>query len=413
VILPTLYHLVFKRAWGKSSLLILMISLGWNQSSSAQTLESIDAICAYAITHHPLLDNQVLSIQKEQLNQNVLNIWAPLSLNYQGGQINYGGFDSYLSIQQDFSPLFRQKEKKESIALINRRVDLLSAEKSILMEELRFDLKLMYNEWTYWDSKIVLYDFVLQLYSDLEQILAARYKAGKLDLVSWELFKKEQNKILSNKNSLEHNYNKVVLQLRAAAFLEDSVVFVSNSLTQLADVDQQLDLDNSLYFSTYKARQKIIAQQVSLEKIKAKQINWNVGYFAQSLENRFIFQGFSIGLEVPIDRRASKVKQQKLLLEQQQSQNKEAFERRHFQAELQKIQANLAFYKQAIENYKTVTKPRQVLIKEKIVQQYTQGALDFLRFSQIQKQLLEEQESYLDWVKMLNEQVLQLDYLIK
>jgi cobalt-zinc-cadmium resistance protein CzcA len=142
-------------------------------------------------------------------------------------------------------------------------------------------------------------------------------------------------------------------------------------------------------------------------------VHWNVGYFAQSLENTFIFQGFSIGLEVPIDRRASKVKQQQLLLEQQQNQNKEAFERRHFQAQLKKVQADLAFYNQAIEHYKVVTKPRQLLIKEKIVQQYRQGALDFLRFSQIQKQLLEEQESYLDWVKMLNEQVLQVNYLTK
>lgn len=413
VILPTLYHLVFKRAWGKSSLLILIISLGWNQSSSAQSLESIDEICEYAIAHHPLLDNQALSIEKEKLNQNALNIWTPLSLTYQGGQINYGGFDSYLSIQQDISPLFRQKEKKVSSALINRQVDLLSAEKRILMEELRFDLKLRYNEWTYWNSKIVLYDSVLQLYTNLEQILAARYQAGKLDIVSWELFKKEKNTMLNHKNSLAHHCNKAVLELRAAAFLEDSVDFVATDLTQLMDVEQELDLDNSLYFSTYKARQKIIAQQVSLEKIKAKKIHWNVGYFAQSLENTFVFQGFSIGLEVPIDRRTSKVKQQQLLLEQQQNQNKEVFERRHFEAQLQKVQANLAFYKQAIEHYKVVTKPRQLLIKEKIVQQYRQGALDFLRFSQIQKQLLEEQESYLDWVKMLNEQVLQVNYLTK
>lgn len=411
VILPTLYYLVFNRAWSKSVVLILMLSLGWNQNSSAQSLEGIDAICDYAITHHPLLDNQVLSIQQEELNRKAFNIWTPLSLNYQGGQINYGSFDSYITIQQDISPLFRQKEKKEQLNLVKHKVDLLSAEKSILIEELRFDLKLMYNEWTYWNSKIELYDSVLQLYNNLEKVLAARYKAGELDFVSWELFKNEQNKMLRNKSSLEHQYKTIAVQLRTAAFLEDSATFVSNNLNQLEGINKPLDLENSLYFATYKARQKIIAQQVSLEKIKAKQLNWNLGYFAQSLENQFVFQGFSIGVEVPIDQRGAKVKQQQLLLEQQQNQNKEEFERRYFQGQLQKAQENLDFYKQTIENYKKVVEPRQVLIKEKIVQQYTQGALDFLKFSQIQRQLLEEQETYLDWVKMLNEQILQLDYL--
>ncbi|CAA6829099.1 MAG: Cobalt-zinc-cadmium resistance protein CzcA; Cation efflux system protein CusA [uncultured Aureispira sp.] len=411
VILPTLYHLVFKGAWKKSSFLILLVSLGWNQSSSAQSLENVDAICAYAIRHHPLLDNQELSIQKEALNRKALNAWAPLSLNYQGGQINYGGFDSYLSIEQDISPLFRQKEKKEQLHLIETEVAFLSAEKKVLIEELRFDLKLRYNEWTYWNSKIMLYDSVLQWYTKLEKKLAAQYKAGKLDVVSWALFKKEQNQILKHKNSLEHHAMQVGLALKSAAFLEDSAVFVPTTLTPLAEVDRALDFDNSVYFSTYKARQKIIAQQVALEQIKSKQLHWNVGYFAQSLENNFVFQGFSIGVEVPIDRRVSKVKQQQLLLEQQQSQNEEAFEQHRFQAKLQQVQANIAFYKQAIENYQTETKPRQLLIQEKIVQQYAQGALDFLRFSQIQTQLLEEQDNYLDWVKMLNEQVLQLDYL--
>jgi cobalt-zinc-cadmium resistance protein CzcA len=411
VILPTLYYLVFKRGWGKTTVLLLMLSLGGSQSSFAQSLEGVDAICDYAITHHPLLDNHNLSIQKEGLNRKALNTWSPLSLTYQGGQINYGGFDSYLSIQQDVSPLFRQKEKKEQLNLINHQVDLLGVEQQILTEELRFDLKLMYNEWAYWNSKIVLYDSVLQLYNNLEKILDARYQVGELDLVSWELFKKEQGRIFRQKNTLEHNYKNIVLQLRTAAFLEDSVALVSRNLSQLVEVDKELDLDNSLYFSSYQTRKEIIAQQVSLEKIKAKQLTWNVGYFAQSLENRFVFQGFSIGLEVPIDRRASKIKQQQLLLEKQQIQNREEFERHHFQGQLQKTQENLAFYKKAIENYQRLTKPRQSLIKEKIVQQYTQGALDFLAFSQIQKQLLEEQEIYLEWVKMLNEQILQLDYL--
>lgn len=411
VILPTLYYLVFRRGWGKITVIILMLSLGGNQSSSAQTLEGIDAICDYALTHHPLLDNHLLSIEKEGLNQKSLNIWASLSLNYQGGQINYGGFDSYLSIQQDISPLFRQKEKKETFDLINNQVALLSVEKQILTEELRFDLKLLYNEWMYWNSKIVLYDSVLQLYNDLEQIMAARYKVGELDFISWELFKMEKNKIVRQKSTLEHNYDNVVLQLRTVAFLEDSVVLVSKDLTELVELDKELDLENSLYFSSYQARKKVITQQVSLEKIKAKQITWNVGYFAQSLENRFVFQGFSIGVEVPLDRRRSKVKQRQLLLEKQQIQNREQFERQYFENKLKKTQENLVFYKKAIEHYKQVTKPRQSLIKEKIVQQYRQGALDFLKFSQIQEQLLKEQEIYLDWVKMFNEQRLQLDYL--
>ena len=411
VILPTLYHLVFKRAWGKSSLLILLFSIGWNQSSFAQPLENIDAICAYAMAHHPLLDHQDLSIQKEALNRKALNSWAPLSLTYQGGQINYDGFDSYLSIQQDISPLFRQKEKKEQLDLIQSEVVFLNAEKKILMEELRYDLKLMHNDWTYWNSKIKLYDSVLELYLNLEKNLAARYEAGKLDLVGWELFKKEKNQITTHKNSLEHQYRQLARKLRAAAFLEDSVDFIATNLSPLAEVDRALDFDNSLYFSTYKARQKVIERQISLEKMKANQLSWNIGYFAQSLENKFIFQGFSIGVEVSIDRRVSKVQQQQLLLEQQQNKQKEAIERRHFQGQLQEVQANIGFYKQAIENYKALTEPRQLLIKEKIVQQYRQGALDILRFNQIQQQLLEEQETYLDWVKMLNEQVLQFDYL--
>ncbi|RLD21080.1 MAG: hypothetical protein DRI69_04940, partial [Bacteroidetes bacterium] len=139
--------------------------------------------------------------------------------------------------------------------------------------------------------------------------------------------------------------------------------------------------------------------------------SWNIGYFAQSLEKSFLFQGVTAGVLIPIDQRARKVKVQQLVLEQDRLDNDSRIITQEFEHQITTLKSNLQYLNQSIQDFQNTALPKQSLIYRSSTIQYEQGAMDFLRYSQIQERLIAGRNAYLDWIKSYNEQVLQLMYL--
>jgi len=411
VVLPTLYYLVFKRKWMKQSLAVLVVFLGFNNYAQAQELQNFEAVYAYTIENHPLIQNIELSKESELLNNKALGEWSPLSINYQGGQINYIGYDHVLSIDQDISPLFQQKARKAKKSLTESKIALLNVNQQVLLEQLKFDLQAAYNEWQYWNSKKQLYDTIFQLYEQLAPKIEAQYKVGELDIVDFELFNNEKINIQQEQNQISRQQKAAEWQIRRSALLGDSVKLTMSVLQPLPESTFNLDADKSLYLLKYQKKKAILDNQIRLEKINSKQIALNIGYFAQSLENVFVFQGFNIGVQIPIDRRSSKVKMQQLSIERQRIDNEKSLQILQFERQIDLLKSNMEFQKESIANYKSKVQPKQAIILDKARKQYEEGEIGFLRFSQIQERLLSSRNDYLDWTKSYNEQVLQLIYL--
>lgn len=411
VVLPTLYYLFFKKKWSQNILVAFILFGSIQGNVFAQELQSFEDIYTYTVQHHPLLKRAALAKESESLNKKAFNIWMPTAVDYQGGQINYFGFDHILSINQDISPFFRAKERKKNIAIVDRKIDLLEVKEKILLQELKFDLQLAFNDWQYWDSKRALYDSIYQLYKQLDYRIQVQYEVGDLDIVNFELFNHEKYTIEQQKNEFDQKVKIAVEKIRELSFMDDSIQLKTSAFELLSNDTLGVDLDNNLYLSVFQKRKLIIDKQIELEKIAAKQLSWNIGYFAQSLENNLLYQGVYVGIQIPIDRRKSSVKVQQYALEKLQIDKENEAELKRYIYKTKVLQSNLGYLAEAIANYKKNSLPRQIILLEKARQQYEKGELDFLPFSQIQKKLFEEQNSYIDKIKRFNEQLLQLTYL--
>ena len=155
----------------------------------------------------------------------------------------------------------------------------------------------------------------------------------------------------------------------------------------------------------------MIAKQIEVENLLPKQASWNIGYFAQSLEKSFLFQGVTAGVQIPIDQRARKVKVLQLGLEQDRLDNNTRINTREFEHRINTLKSNLEYLNQSILDFQNTALPKQSLIFRSSSIQYEQGAMDFLRYSQIQERLIAGRNAYLDWIKSYNEQVLEIMYL--
>lgn len=411
ILLPTLYYLIFKRKWLKQSLVSLLFVIGMTGLSNAQTMGTFDEVYAFVIQNHPLVQNIDLSKESEMLNQKGYGQWDPLSLHYQGGQINFDGYDHLISISQDISPLFRNKERTAYRAWVESKVALLDAEKGILLNQLGFDLQDVFNDWHFWNSKLQLYDEIYQLYLELDSKIRLQYDVGEIGLIEYELFNQEKLSIQQMQNQISLEMKSAEWQIRKLALLGDSIRLLPKALEQLPAGSLDLSLEKNPYLLMYQIKKEVLEKQVVLEERSASQPSWNLGYYSQSLEKNFLFQGFNVGVQVPLDRRSSKVKTQQLAIDQDRMDNLKTLQLQQFESEIEAIRSELDFLQVSIDTYQQNTQPGQSVILDKASKQYEQGEIDFLRFSQIQERLLQRRTDYLDWLRAYNKQLIRYKYL--
>jgi cobalt-zinc-cadmium resistance protein CzcA len=411
VLLPTLYYLIFKRKWMKSAGMIIILLMGFNFSSQAQTLSTFEEIYSEALSNHPQIENFNLDKTSVALERKAIGQWSPVELTYQGGQINYSGFDHQLAINQDISPLFRVSDRNVRKEIINSRLNLLDTEQRLLVYQMKFDLKTAYNEWQFQNSRKQLHDKITDLYQDLEPRVNLQYESGEIDGVEYEIFKGEKASILQKGSVIDQARVSAEWQLRNLAWLADSFTIAPTALEKLDAPLLTQNLESSLYIQKFSHERSIIDHQIRLEKITGRQIDWNVGYFAQSLEDDFVFQGFEIGVQLPLDKRQSLVRGQQLVVDQKKLDNERQMQRQLFENRIAALLNKIQVMNQSIEDYSAQILDGNKVILDKVRKQFEIGEIDFFRFSQIQERLLSRETEYLELVKTHNELVLQLLYL--
>jgi cobalt-zinc-cadmium resistance protein CzcA len=413
VLIPTLYYLIFKKKWMKQSVIIMLCFWGFSSFIQAQTLGTFKEIYEHAITHHPIIQNIELSKVSEALNANALIGWAPVSINYQGGQINYPGFDHQVNVVQDISPLFRNKVRSAQKSLIESKVELLDTEQKMMLNEIKFELLSAYNEWMYWTSKKRLTDSIIHLYELLAPKIQLQFDVGEIDIVHYEFFNNDLIHIRQTQNRDEQKMRAAESQIRKIGVLNDSITLVPNELKKIPDIELSLEDEKGLYLEAYRSKSKSLDDQIRVEKISSTQPSWNIGYFSQSLEKRFLYHGFSAGLKIPLDQRLQKVRTQQLAIEKQRLDNEKTLQILQFEHDLAAVKNNLDYLERSILEFEVFSLPKQAVIFEKSKTQYEQGEIDFLRFSQIQERLLAKQNNYLDWLKSYNDQLIHFMYLTR
>ncbi|MCB0644545.1 MAG: hypothetical protein KDC44_23030, partial [Phaeodactylibacter sp.] len=352
LMLPALYYLFYRRKYAVRILPMLLFFLSAALPAQSQSFDSFEAVYDYALAHHPQLQNQDLSVNQITLKKEAVGQWDPLTLNYQGGQINYAGFDHFFSVNQDISNLFGNQARKNAI---DREAGVASFDKLLLANELKFSLKKAYDHWAYEQAQLLLTDSIRSIYESLQPMVDLRQELGETGGMEGALYR---NQLL--------NYQQAYLLqqqvVEAAAFLIRELAYLPQDAVLKAPVYALLPVDtftlkpeSSLYAQTFELKRDLLqAQLVQVEK-EARLPSVQIGYFMQSLEKDLGFQGISLGLGIPLDRRQLKTQRQQYQLENLKLENEQQGLIAQYDTRIRALEKQLELLQEYLQQYRQGT----------------------------------------------------------
>jgi len=408
LILPALYFLFYKKQYVQKSLLTLLLFVGSLSGLKAQTFSSFEEVLSHAMQHHPQLQIQDFNVAQKTLEKEAIGQWTPLSLDYQGGQINYEGYDHFFTLNQNLNHLFGKADKN---SVINSEVNALSFEKKLLANELQFSLKKVYDEWTYQYAQIQLTDSILLLHQALNPIVQLQFEAGEVSRLDQELHANQLLQLQQNRRLQVQKVEASEFAIRTIAYLPKDAQLLPTTFERFPIEDFELDANASLYLQTYQLKRAVLeANLIQLEKA-AKRPDLNVGYFMQSLEKDLGFQGINVGIGIPLDRREAKTQRKQFDLSTQQLEVEKEAVVASYQIKMEQLKSQLSSIQAYLDQYEQNIVLTQSNVLRIAQLQYREGALDFLSLVQIQERVLRAQEAYLAQIKAFNATLLELSYL--
>nr|WP_255785391.1 TolC family protein [Membranihabitans maritimus] len=139
--------------------------------------------------------------------------------------------------------------------------------------------------------------------------------------------------------------------------------------------------------------------------------SFQLGYFTQSLEADHNYHGFQLTVQIPIDKRIENTNVQQLKVQQNQIQNENQAKINELNLKTSQLKSSIHQLENIIERYAQNMSSSQDRLLEKVKQKYTNGEINFLEFSQIQRRIFQNQNEYLDHTQVYNEKVILLNYL--
>lgn len=411
VVLPALYHLVnYHRAKGAAAGMVIITGLILvpGKPVSAQTIGSFSDLYDYALQNNLELRNLELNLEKNQLEKERAGQWAPLEFSYLGGQMNTAAFDHQLSVRQNINHLFN---RTQSTKLVDARVAELVAEGEIYRTELAYALRREYIAWNYEISRQRVLDSLVRLYQRLETKITVRLKAGTLGAIDEQLLRQQIRELELRRANAVQSAALAETELRRTALLPPTRQLLPRPL-ELENLPQSQDSAGvSPYLLVLDRRRDRLEKTTRLKNLQERQPQISVGYFLQSLDRAFIFQGATLGAGIPLDRRGSKVRNQQLELERRQIDNQaEALQiRQGLRVTVLRDQVNTL--RATLQEFRVSDRESAKRVQSVARLQFEEGSIDFFTFSQLTERLLTAKLTYLDQLRILYLLTAELDYL--
>lgn len=352
IVLPILYLLSEKRLKMKTAissktltvLMLLVGSLSFAQTAKPVTLQE-------AITIAKKNSSELKVADKEIEKQTVLKKTAfqtdPLQIQYQGGQFNTEAYDHNVSVQQYF-PVGNIGANRR---LQGELVKLAEKRKAISEYEIEKAVSLAYYQYLYGVSVRKLNNELAEIYGKFLKNAELRFETGESGKIEVISAKAKMKEIETRQAQLNYELDIYAKQLQFFLQTEENVV-----------PNETVDLEYILAASPNSKADDLLGnyyqQQISVYQNEAKAFSaqrvpkLGVGYFAQSIDSEFYYQGFTAGIQLPLfgGANTAKAKASRISADQAQfefDKNKIALnlKKQELKNEYQKQKKGLEYYK--------------------------------------------------------------------
>lgn len=348
------------------------------------------------------LEVQLAKVYEEQKSN---KSFGATQVDYSGGQINSAVYDNQLNVNQDISPLLQNGKWNK---LADNQLQLLRNEKSLLLNNLKYEL---YKEYIYWQFADAQHSYYLKLEDQLKNLLPvieSRYANGEIDAMDWIFAKNELAKLQARILAAQTQKMKREQAIYSIAFLPSGTALESVPFER--HLEPIVQFDSSSYQQFYATKSDAILNAASLHKKLNNTPSISAGYFHQSLENEFGFQGLNLGIAIPIDRsRANAAKAigelEKNVVLQEQAQQVQDFNL----ILLQEKQKRKILAKSELIYTPTFLSENQKNIL-RLNSKLAEGEIDAATYGLYLQNIINTEINYLEWVLQCNLNQIEINY---
>lgn len=403
-ILPTLYFVLKRAKWAVASLLFIGI---FSTNANAQSITGFNDLYTIAVKRNLAVLSNKNAFEKSKVDVNSASSLDPFQFDYNGGQINVRQFDHFFSINQDLSGLIQTNTLKQ---LAMEEQALLTQERLLLLNELKYDLRYTYNNWQYLQEALQWYASVLDDYTLLLEKLELQYKQGELDAIDLMLAKNEWNNVQARYLDLSNQQIEVYRLMSNKARLTPSEQLESDSFDLLSTRAVEIP-DSHRYFNYYNQKRLFVERAGELQQKLLLKPEFGIGYFHQSIEKQFNHQGVTASLAIPLDRRRAKAALNKAQLDAQFVAEELDSKQNEFNLLLRQKKEQAALLQAASQIYTDEYIANFQNNRTKARLKLENGEIDVITYHQLMKSLIEAKINHLKWMKNWNNNQIELAYL--
>jgi cobalt-zinc-cadmium resistance protein CzcA len=430
-VLPLLYVMFSKIRKPKISVAasaILVFALHSFNVANAQTLTtktiSVEDAISNALKNNLENQSQQLNVQSSTtLKKSVFEL-PKTNVNFQFGQYNSINQDKALQISQSipFPTYFSARSGLYKAELLGSQL-----QQQATANEIKAQAQYWFYQLQYLQAAKKQLQSLDSLYKDFVSAAALRYKTGETNLLEKTTAETRQGQLSlllkQNETDLTMAYNSLKTLMNTS---EDFTISVNENLQPLVlsgSFDTTLIANNPSLKVLY--QQAVIAGQNKKVETASTLPDFNVGYFNQSLIGTQIvngseiyydgskrFQGFNVGVSIPITffSNASKVKslnfkQQAL---QKEADNGKLILQNQLQNAFQQYNQHLSQY----NYYKTIALQNAETIISTATLGFKSGDIGYIEYIQALQTATDVQLNYLQSINQINQSVISINFLI-
>lgn len=418
IVLPALYILFSgnkktKIMTNTTVVVFILVTLGFMTPNKGfaqnNTILKMDDALKIAMANNPQIKSAFLEVQQQKVIKKSAVDLPKTNVSLLSGQYNSSVFDNNITVSQDFAfpSVYAQQSKvqKQNIILSEKKI-------AITQSELIRDVKSAYYQLTYIKQLQKLLIYQDSIYIRYKTNSELRFKTGEgsyLEMISAQS-KLQEIQVLEKQTEADYKISLIELKKLLNVEYDISIAFDSLQKLSLVTTTDSAATNSNPFLAYYNQRITLANTQITLEKNRFLP-DVSVGYFNQTLDKVKGFQGFQVGMGIPVFFWAQKGKVQSAKIQTQIAQSEYENYQNNLEAafnqHLQVYQKNL----QLISFYENTGLKQAEEILKTTQYSFDQGDIGYLEYTQNLLQAIGIKIQYLSSINQLNQEIININYL--
>jgi len=413
IVLPVLYSMFASRQkikFGSSALVLVLIAISFFKIQTVHAQTTLDSCISLALRNHPSIQGAGYVVQQEQQLKKTNFVLEPVNLNYEGGQINAAVNDYHITattgIAFPTTIIAQSKFQEQKILLSQQRLNISKA-------ELVKNVSIAFYRLMYVQQKLLLLSRLDSAYANFAKYAETKFRVGESNQLENLTAQARLKEIQLQKEQATSDV--LIQQTILQAWTGTTISFDLPTQVIISESPPVLD-SSQLGLNPYLQLQKQqVATSLAASKLESNKYapSLQFGYFTQSLGTVAPFQGYNVGLTIPLFKTGQQGRIHAAALQTRiEEKNLDAL-RLSLKSEFIAAVEEYRKHNSSLQYYSTQGLDLADKLFNSASKSYRAGDIGYIEYVSAISQAYQIRESYLQTVFNINQSIVNINFLIQ